>query len=510
MCPMNHNTIQDLYSSFAIFADKAALAYPSNQVIHYMTYDELRRRSETLAYILKTRRIDSHDNVIFFGGRLDHTLIAYIATLFIGASLYHIQPHDPFELTQQALKWLKAKIAIVGDKTSYLFSKQAKLSRPRTAIILENTHKTKLFHRELDFHQFWQPTQAPQDSPQGAKAKRLQHEIHKRLAKQLNTAKSIESSLYLGRAYPKGYKIFRIGAERIRDNSRAISQILPMNYSQRIFVWPDRESSLYRSFVLAALWRGATLSDGPGQSPIKALQSLQPHIVLGRQRHWHHLHGRLRRRLAAYTFFHRLSCHFVLANNRFFKRSLRFFTQEQTLWARRNGKERLRQLSSSFAGLTLGWLGYLLSPLLCGLSQREFNSNFLGIALGPPFLAQKADTFLDSLPWTVLQAYIAQGSNGAIAMRRPSNWMHRPRRVLYTSGPLLPHTDIKLVDPSSSVEISHYIGAWGEIWIQGSGGPEAIPWDKAPEEPPFLDKQGWLHTREYGRFTLHNELQIRQ
>jgi long-subunit acyl-CoA synthetase (AMP-forming) len=505
---MNHNLIQDLYSSFAIFADKTALAYPSGEATHFMTYDELRRRSETLAYILKTRRIDSHDTVVFWGGRLDHSLIAYIATLFIGASLYHIQPHDPPELSQQALKWLKTKIAIVGHKKPHTFIRQT--GWPKTAIVLEDSGEAKLFHRELDFHQFWEQTQKAPDSPNSPKARRLQHEIHKRLAKQLEIAKGVESSLYLGQTYGQKSKIFRMGAERIRDNARAISQVLPMNYSQRIFFWPDRRSSLYRSFALAALWRGATLSDGAGQSPLKTLQGLKPHVVLGHKKHWHQLYNLLRRRLRSYPIIPRLACRLVLANNRLFKRSLRFFTQEQTLWDRRKPKTRLRRLGSNLMGLALGWFIYLISPLLCGLSQRELKANFLGIALGPPFLAKKVDTFLDALPWTLLQAYLAQGSGGAIAMRRPSTWMHRPRRVLHTAGPLLPHTDIKLVDPSSKVEISHYIGAWGEIWIQGSGAPEAIPWDKAPEEPPFLDKQRWLHTNELGRFTVHHELQVRQ
>ncbi|MEU8986478.1 type I polyketide synthase [Streptomyces sp. NPDC048558] len=99
----------------------------------------------------------------------------------------------------------------------------------------------------------------------------------------------------------------------------------------------------------------------------------------------------------------------------------------------------------------------------------------------------------------LLDGYGSTETCGKIAMELPDG-----SSVRGSSGPPLPGTDIRLVDPESGRTVTD--GAEGEIWVRGPG--VMLGYHNRPEETADAVRDGWYRTGDLGRLGEHGCLSV--
>ena len=119
-------------------------------------------------------------------------------------------------------------------------------------------------------------------------------------------------------------------------------------------------------------------------------------------------------------------------------------------------------------------------------------------------LAPGAEYFLRGVGFRVAAGYWLSEAAGLVACRSMEFTGRRDRLVAETVGPMLPDTELRLVN-SRGEDVTAQSGSSGEIYIRGPQVMQGYFADHAATTSA-IDTGGWLRTGDTGRLTLSGEL----
>ena len=138
--------------------------------------------------------------------------------------------------------------------------------------------------------------------------------------------------------------------------------------------------------------------------------------------------------------------------------------------------------------------------------RKSFGRRLRAIFTGGGSLHRKTDFFFQGLGLSVLESYWMSEATHVLSCRVLEFTGQRDRLVPGTVGPLLPGTELKLINTRGE-DITHLPGVSGGIFVRGEQVMQG--YFKDPEATAnVLDDNGWLRTGDTGRLTLTGELQI--
>lgn len=125
---------------------------------------------------------------------------------------------------------------------------------------------------------------------------------------------------------------------------------------------------------------------------------------------------------------------------------------------------------------------------------------------GGGLLDQESEYFLRGVGIPVAAGYWLTEAAGLIACRSLEFTGRRERLVAETFGPMLPHTELRLVN-TRDADVTASPGTTGEVFIRG---PQVMQgyYQDPDGTAEVLDERGWLRTGDHGRLTVSGELQI--
>ena len=142
---------------------------------------------------------------------------------------------------------------------------------------------------------------------------------------------------------------------------------------------------------------------------------------------------------------------------------------------------------------------------------NPFITHFLGKSLraviaGGESVSMETDFLFSSLGISVFETYYLAEASHVIACRVPEFDGQKARQAPGTVGPLLPETEIRLIDQHDQ-DVSTIPGATGKIYVRGPQIMQGYYLD-VDSTNEVLGRGGWLFTGDEGRLSLDGELQI--
>lgn len=156
--------------------------------------------------------------------------------------------------------------------------------------------------------------------------------------------------------------------------------------------------------------------------------------------------------------------------------------------------------------LLLPWYGFFNAAVLEPVRQRTGGALKATIS-GGGALPAAIDHFFNDVGIPVLEGYGMTETSPVIAVRTER------RRVVGSVGPLMPNTEVRIVDPENgeilypdSSRTGEGRGVRGEIWVRG---PQVMKgYYREPELTSETIREGWLRTGDLGMMTWNDCLKI--
>ncbi|MEX0772310.1 MAG: long-chain fatty acid--CoA ligase [Balneolales bacterium] len=156
--------------------------------------------------------------------------------------------------------------------------------------------------------------------------------------------------------------------------------------------------------------------------------------------------------------------------------------------------------------LVLPWYGFFNAVVLESVRLNTGGSLKATIS-GGGALPQEIDRFFNTIGIPVLEGYGLTETSPVVAVRTEK------QRVIGTIGPLVPDTEVRIVDTKTEEVLypNHKLphegrGQSGELWVRG---PQVMKgYYRQPELTEKTIKNGWLRTGDLGMMTFNDCLKI--
>lgn len=527
-------------NSFDIFIEQTIQAFQRDDQIHYYTYRYFQNRVLILCHKLIKLGLKEGERVLIVSQNHPNWLLAEIATLMVGGITVPLNPELAPSVIKKIIKHCEPRIAFFQSKKLVSRQKEVNnnLGSVKKIILLEpdddkgeNLESIKSITSELG-----EVTRKEENF-----TKYLESENKVILQKNINTIKKrlekitpkttasllytnfsssiskvdflIDTEPITGREYPANDLYTPIAVTlshgNIYSNLLALSHILPINFQDKIISILSPWNPMERVVSFLALYRGATFIHSRLRKLFPDLKKFQPTYLVALPRLIETISSKLNRKLHRQKWWKSALLKLARLINSRHKKSVRFFTKEETLFQKRG---RYNGILSFFINLLIV---ILLGPFR--LIFRKFFSpimNFFGgqlkyiISGGRP-LGQYLDDYFEDIDIPILEGYGLPEAGPVISIRRPKTGGQRSRRVMHTAGPLLENTDVKLIDPESGLDVSRIPGAKGIIYVRGPQIMKGYYLDEKTTREKMAEDD-WFKTEDMGRFTTHFELQILQ
>jgi long-chain acyl-CoA synthetase len=518
------NTLTSIFiSSFQIFEKKTFQMFYRHKKESYISYAEFSFRVRQLCLHLIQMGLETGETVLLLCHNHPQWLLAEISSLMVGGVTVPLNPDLPPSIIKKIIKHSKARIAFLENSAIWQENREFQKIQENLSqcIFFDKYNSAKKNHFNLDELSDKKSNIDNEEELNWFSLKKYAP-IVKRIS-QIN-ARSAASLLYTNffqqkrdfrlqfdkndsEAFPYEPLAVTLSHGNIYSNLYALSQIIPMDFQDKLISFLPTWNPMQRVAAFLSIYRGAALIHTKMSSLPKDMRRFQPTYLITLPHFLEIVHKKFTRRIANYSFLRR-----GLFNGAFFiarklSKTKKFFTGEETHFHQLNTR---KIFLSGFAKIIRAILLLPFEPLLrryFRIFHQFFGGKCKYIITGGRTLKPFLDTFYDSLGLQLLEGYGLPEAGPVVSIRRPPSKNFRPRRILYTAGPLLENTDVKLIDPETQEDVSQIPGAKGIIYIRGPQVMKEYYADKKKTKE-IIDQEKWLKTGDLGRFTVNYELQI--
>jgi long-chain acyl-CoA synthetase len=281
----------------------------------------------------------------------------------------------------------------------------------------------------------------------------------------------------------------------VRPGDRILS-ILP--------VWHSYE----RVFEMVSISRGACTYYTSLRTIGDDLRKARPNWMASAPRLWEGLYNRILQNVAAASAVRRALFRAAYHCSREYQSARFFLTGRRLDMHGRSVFESLGLAVTSLFKMLVYALPYrILDALVLKKLRDVVGGEFRGTVSGGGALPPHVDEFFNYIGVPVLEGYGMTETSPVLAVR---TWR---KLVIGTVGPLWPHTEVRIVDPSDGKVIypSGLLGQGGR-GIKGeihAKGPQVMKgYYKNPEATEKVLKDGWMNTGDLGMITFNDCLKI--
>jgi long-chain acyl-CoA synthetase len=281
----------------------------------------------------------------------------------------------------------------------------------------------------------------------------------------------------------------------VRPGDRILS-ILP--------VWHSYE----RVFEMVSISRGACTYYTSLRTIGDDLRKARPNWMASAPRLWEGLYNRILQNVAVAPAVRRALFRAAYHCSREYQSARFFLTGRRLDMHGRSVFESLGLAVTSFCKMLIYALPYrILDALVLKKLRDVVGGEFRGTVSGGGALPPHVDEFFNYIGVPVLEGYGMTETSPVLAVR---TWR---KLVIGTVGPLWPHTEVRIVDPSDGKVIypSGLLGQGGR-GIKGeihAKGPQVMKgYYKNPEATEKVLKDGWMNTGDLGMITFNDCLKI--